>query len=223
MDGRADVVREAGERELLGADASAGLVGGFEHRTFQPARASVIAPTSLRPRPHHHRFSRHVRQSRSAARSDGDAAVAGTCWTGWSAGRSGLVSGDALHYPGPSPSARSTAPALVAQRIEHRPPEPCAGVRVAPRAPTKCGADQRRQARRAVRRRREGTNGSPRRSEAPSQGRTGAPQGRRFVERFELALPRLRSGPADRTRAMRGRFSSDNYTCRVRTESAANL
>src|SRR5262249_20595228 len=39
-----------------------------------------------------------------------------------------------LDYAGRSPSTRSTAPALVAQRIEHRPPEPCAQVRVLPRA-----------------------------------------------------------------------------------------
>ena len=32
----------------------------------------------------------------------------------------------------------SATPALVAQRIEHRPPEPCAQVRVLPRAPPRC-------------------------------------------------------------------------------------
>src|SRR3954471_15290828 len=35
---------------------------------------------------------------------------------------------------GSRPPSRVTAPALVAQGIEHRPPEACAGVRIAPRA-----------------------------------------------------------------------------------------
>jgi hypothetical protein len=40
----------------------------------------------------------------------------------------------------------SATPALVAQRIEHRPPEPCAQVRVLPRAQLESAPDQRKEA-----------------------------------------------------------------------------
>ena len=48
--------------------------------------------------------------------------------------RRGLANGSG-QGPATIPLLRSPPPALVAQRIEHRPPEPCAQVRVLPGAP----------------------------------------------------------------------------------------